>query len=228
RLEQRPRLVLAARPGVDLERELHREAALARLQHRIDVRVEVVDAALRLVRHRPERAQLREVVAVLGEADLVDPGVARGLDERLDGLRVVGDLLPLVAQVHVVVDDHSSAAARSRSAASVTFSSLGSPATTRTRPPAASTAAAQSVQSEPLAKAPGRTSAANACGVCTVRSSPRWSVSATRWPSTRFTVSAIGSAGIAPSQPSPTAVTTRSTTASSSSGRAASWTRMSA
>src|SRR4051812_27972379 len=223
RRQQCPRFVLASGHVIHFEAELDRQPALTRTDDGVDVRVKVVGTALGLVRHRPERSELGEVVAVLGEADLVDAGVPCSLDEGLDRPRVVRDLLAAVAQMHVVVDDHRSAATRSRSALSVTLSRRGSPSTTRTRPPAASTAAEQSVQSEPVS-APRSTAATNACGVCTTRSSSRATVSTMRSPSTRLTVSAIGSAGTAPSQPSPSAVTTRSTTASSSSGRAASCT----
>src|SRR5204862_321117 len=161
--EQCTRLVFTAGHVVDLEPELDRQAALPRLHDRVDVRLEVIDAALRLVGLRPERAQLREVVAVLRKADLVDSRRPRRVDERLDRPRVVRDLLAPVAQVHVVVDDHNRAATRSRSSASVTLSSRGSPSTLRTRPPAASTAAEQSVHSEP-ASAFRNTSATNALG----------------------------------------------------------------
>src|SRR5207247_387012 len=87
----------------------------------------------------PERARLREVVNVLREADLVDAGGARPLDERVDGPRVVRDLAAPVAKMQVVVGDHVSGASRSRSAASVIFASRGSPGTIFTRPPLAST-----------------------------------------------------------------------------------------
>src|SRR2546430_4063530 len=61
---------------------------------------------------------------------------------RLD--RMVDPLLG-VAQAHVVVDDQSNEATSSRSAASVTLTSLGPPCTVVTRPPRASTRQAQSV-----------------------------------------------------------------------------------
>jgi len=76
------------------------------------------------------------------------------------------DPLFRIAQVHVVVDNHSSEATSSRSAASVTLTSLESPSTVVTRPPLASTSEAQSVApaSSP-ATASRRTGARNACGV---------------------------------------------------------------
>ena len=86
---------------------------------------------------------------MLGEADLVDSGGPSRVDVRLDRFDAVIErpLLPfLVApEVHVVVGDQSSAATRSRSAPSVTLISLGSPGTTLTRPPRASTSEAQSL-----------------------------------------------------------------------------------
>src|SRR4051794_6603073 len=147
RLEQRVRLLLAAALEVDLEPELDRQAAALGLEHRLDVRLDRVDAALDLVRDRPERTRLDEVVDVLGEADLVDAARGCGFDPALDGLDVVGDRLVLGSQVHVVVDDHpacalsslSQASTCSRSASSVTLSSRRSPSTIRTRPPEAST-----------------------------------------------------------------------------------------
>ena len=90
-------------------------------------------------------AQLLEVVAVLGEPDLVDAGGVRRFDERIDGPRLERELLAPVAEMHVVVDDHSSAATRSRSPTSVTLISFGSPSTTLTRPPRASTRDEQSL-----------------------------------------------------------------------------------
>ena len=69
------------------------------------------------------------------------------------------------------------------------------------------------------------TASGKPCGVCTARSAPRSSVSATL-PSgpTRLTVSASGSAGTTPSAPARSAATTRSTTSGGTSGRAASCT----
>src|SRR6266511_2357152 len=207
-IEQLACLVLAARHVVDLQ-----------------VRLEVVDATLGLIRHRPEGSCLPEVVDVLGEPDLVDAGLLRRLYERLDRPRVVRDLLAAVAQVHVVVDDHNRAATHSRSSASVIFRRRRSPSTTFTRPPRASTSEAQSLAPETSPRhASRRICATKAWGVCTTRKASRSSVSTTRSPSTRLTVSATGSAGTAPSQPSFNAVKTRSTTSSSTSGRAASCT----
>ncbi len=57
---------------VDLESELDRVAAALGLDYGIDVWLDVVAAVVELVRKRPERPRLLEVVDVLGEADLVD------------------------------------------------------------------------------------------------------------------------------------------------------------
>ena len=92
---------------VDLEAELDRQAALFSVEHGVAVSVEVVDAALRLVRQVPDLEGLPEVVDVLGEADLVDSALGGGLEEALDGFQRVLDLLRRAAKVHVVVDDHS-------------------------------------------------------------------------------------------------------------------------
>src|SRR6266498_3927528 len=144
--------------------------------------LDVVHATLRHVRHGPQGAQLLEVVAVLGEPDLVHAGGARRFDERIDRPRVEHDLLISVAEMHVVVDDHSSAATRSRSPTSVTLISFGSPSTTLTRPPRASTRDEQSLAAAtfPCAYASRTTEATNACGVCTARNFSRFRVSTTR------------------------------------------------
>src|SRR6266550_4543357 len=122
-----------------------RASPAARNHNRLDVRLDLVHATLRHVRHGPQGAQLLEVVAVLGEPDLVHAGGASRFDERIDRQRVEHDLLLAVAEMHVVVDDHSSAATRSRSPTSVTLISFGSPSTTLTRPPRASTRDEQSL-----------------------------------------------------------------------------------
>ena len=109
----------------------------------------------------------------------------------------------------------------------VTFSSRSSPGTTLIRPPFASTSDAQSDPSPPVSAARS-TAATNACGVWTVTSSSRRSVSCTTSSRTRFTVSTTGRPGTAPSKPSASASITRSITSSWSSGRAASWTRITA
>src|SRR5919204_4600310 len=231
--EQLRHLGLVSRHVVDLEPELHGQPALLRGDDGPHVRVEVVHATLHLGRFRPELPRLCEVVDVLGEADLVDPAVAGSVHEPLDRLDGVVDPFVAIAEMHVVVDDHSSGAGSShpsttcRSCSSVTFSKRGSPGTTLTRPPRASTSAEQSVapESSPLS-ASRSTGARNACGVCTATSSSRSSVSTTASARTRLIVSASGSAGTAPSQPSPSAVRTRSTTSSTSTGRAASCTRI--
>ena len=67
---------------VDLEPELDREPLPLRLDNRVDVVVEVVDAALGLVRERPQRPGLTEVVDVLGEADLVDHPARRAVSTK--------------------------------------------------------------------------------------------------------------------------------------------------
>src|SRR6266567_1681575 len=177
----------------------------------------------------PEPAGLHKVVDMLGEADLVDPALGGRLDEYLHRLERMVDPLLGIAKVHVVVDDQSNEATNSRSAASVTFTSLESPGTVVTRPPRASTSEAQSVApaSSP-ATASRSTGARNACGVWTATSSSRGSVSTICPPRTRLTVSASGNAGTAPSQPSFSAVSTRPITSSGSTGRAASWTTITA
>src|SRR5581483_8234777 len=226
RLEDLGKAPLPLTDEVDLDPELHRQPSLLGLEHGVAVGVEVVDAALALVRDLPQLAGLAEVVDVLGEADLVDSAPAGSLDERLDRGDLVCDLLALVAKVHVVVDDHESHDSTSaRSSASVIFSSRRSPGTTATRPPLASTSEAQSDASpKSPANASRSTGAANACGVCTATSSERASVATISLPRTRLTVSARGSPGTAPSQPSESGRRTRSTTSSVTSGRAASCT----
>src|SRR5690348_683759 len=166
RLEHVRGLALAAGDVVDLEPELDRKPLLFRRGDRAHIAVEVVRAALHHVLLVPEASGLLEVVDVLREADLVDAALCSHLDEPLDGRERVIDPLFGIAQVHVVVDDHSSEATSSRSAASVTLTSLESPGTVVTRPPVASTSEAQSVApaSSP-ATASRRTGARNACGV---------------------------------------------------------------
>src|SRR5215203_1408719 len=220
------RLALAARDVVDLQAELDRKAAPFRLEHGVDVGIEIVDTAVGVIGLLPELPGLPEVVDVLGETDLVHAALGGHRDEALGRFDGVIDLLHSVggtAQVHVVVDDHNQDWTSSRSSAVVTFSSRGSPATVLTRPPAASTREEQSLApatSPP--RAVRRMSPLKACGVCTAASSPRSSVSTTSSPRTRLTVSASGSAGTAPSHPSASAVTSRSTTSAGSRGRAAS------
>src|SRR5581483_894586 len=233
RLQDLGELGLPRPDPVDLEPELDRQPLPLRLDDRRDVVVEVVDAALRLVRQRPESPRLPEVVDVLREAELVDAAAAAGLDVALDrGHGVVDRLLVLrrPPRVQVVVDDHadSHSSISARSAAVVTFSRRGSPSTTAILPPWRSTREAQSDASASSATAARSGPATNACGVCTATSPARGSVSTTTPPCTRFTVSTSGRPGTAPSQPSPSAVSSRSTTASSRSGRAASWTRIAA
>src|SRR4051812_11277407 len=232
-VEQRAHLVLAARHVVDLEPELDRQPALLRRGDRLHVRLDRIHAALELVRHPPQRAGLAEVVDVLGEPDLVDALGGRRLAPALDGVDGVRDRARVVAEVHVVVDDHpaSQLSTRTRSSGPVTFSSRGSPGTVQTRPPAASTIEAQSGKlcgSEPLSSAALSTGATKACGVCTAASSSRGSVSTTAVPRTRLIVSVTGSTGTTPSQPSESGNSTRSRTSSETSGRAASWTTITA
>src|SRR5262249_30905295 len=187
-------LVLPWADVVDLEPELDRQPPALGFDQCIDVHVEVVDATLELVRQRPHRPRLLEVVDVLGEPNLVDAASDCGLDEALHPGHGVVDLLIGVAEVHVVVDDHrlNQRSTSARSSGEVTFRSRGSPSTTLTRPPPASTSDAQSVASRPLATAARRTDATNACGVWTVTSSARGSVSSTAPSRTRLTVSTTG------------------------------------
>src|SRR6476619_1569182 len=219
------RLSLSPDEVVHLHPELDRQPALLGLDHSTHVPVDVVAAALDHEGLVPELTGLLEVVDVLREADLVDVSFRGGLDEALDRLDGEVDLTGGVAQVHVVIDDHKNEETSSRSPWSVTLSSLWSPGTTVTRPPRASTSAAQSVApaSSP-ASASRRTGATNACGVCTATSSSRGSVSTTWPPWTRLTVSASGNPGTAPSQPSLRARRTRSITSSGRTDRATSWT----
>src|SRR3954452_24919663 len=95
------------------------------------------------------------------ESELWDVAVGRGV-------------LPRAGLVHERLPDveyhrgYSHDAIFARSSAVVTFKRSGSPSTTLTRPPAASTRPAQSVAAAPLATARRSTSAGNACGVWTV------------------------------------------------------------
>src|SRR5213078_4196566 len=95
---------------VDLEPELHGQTLSLRVDDRVDVEVEVVDATLALVLLDPDLAGLAEVVDVLREADLVDAALGRRLQVRPHSCRRVVDLLRLpdlpAAEMHVVVDDH--------------------------------------------------------------------------------------------------------------------------
>src|SRR5581483_1783741 len=123
----------------------------------------------------------------------------------------------------------SSTSARTRSSGPVIFRLAGSPSTTTTVPPIASTRAASSVASPPPAWARRSTSAAKACGVWMARSAARSGVSTTRpAASIRLTVSGTGTPGTAPSAPARTAAMTRSNRSTPASGRAASWTTMTA
>ena len=163
RRERLRRLLLAAGLVVDLDPELHGMAAALRLDDGLHVRLDVVDAPLEVIGHRPERTRPFEVVDVLGEADLVHAPLRCSLDEALDRVDGVVDRFVRRPEVHVVVDDHSQVATSSRSAGVVTLSRRGSPSTTRTRPPRASTRVAQSgaEDTSPLS-APRRTEATNA------------------------------------------------------------------
>ena len=91
RREQILRLALAARNVVDLEAKLHGKAASLRLEHGVDVDVEIVDAPVDVVGLHPELPRLPEVIDVLGEADLVHPTLGRHLDEALGGVGRVVD-----------------------------------------------------------------------------------------------------------------------------------------
>lgn len=149
----------------------HRQPAALRLEDGVDVRVEVVGTALQHPGDLPEVLALAEVVDVVAEPDLVDPGPAGLLDVVLSAVGRVGPKRRVVgpAQMRVVIDDHEGASQHSTSAKSsalVTFSRRGSPATTFTRPPRASTSDAQSLASDASpANASRKTDAMNACGV---------------------------------------------------------------
>src|SRR5205823_6375143 len=160
------------------EAELDRQALALCLDDGTAVLVEVVLAPLELVRPVPQLPRLREVVDVLGESDLVHAPLRGSLDEALDpGDREV-ELLLRIAKVHVIVDDHNSAATRSRSTAAVTLSNRGSPGTTFTRPPMASTSDEQSLAAEMSPASAWRSvPAAKAYGVWTATSEERSSVS---------------------------------------------------
>src|SRR6478609_5886442 len=169
---------------------------------------------------RPETGQRVGVEVAIREYErgraLRFPALGRGrfVDERL------ADVEDDDAQRHP--------ATVSRSASDVTLSRRGSPSTTLTRPPAASTRPAQSVVCNRLllARACLNRSAAKAWGVWTAQRPSRDTVSCTPpSPPTRFSVSPTGSPGTAPSQPSESGASTRSTTSSVTSGRAASCTR---
>src|SRR6266568_1939082 len=190
--------------------------------------VDEVDRAEQIV-PRIGREDVRGLTLAAGEVVDLEPELDRRLDEYLHRFERMVDPLLGIAKVHVVVDGQSNEATNSRSAASVTFTSLESPGTVVTRPPRASTSEAQSVApaSSP-ATASRSTGARNACGVWTATSSSRGSVSTICPPRTRLTVSASGNAGTAPSQPSFSAVSTRPITSSGSTGRAASWTTITA
>ncbi len=99
---------LDPREVVDLEPELHRQAAALRLENGVNVVVEIVVAALQHPGDLPEVLALAEVVDVVAEPDLVDPGPAGLLDVRLSAVGRVGPKRRVVgpSQVHVVVDEH--------------------------------------------------------------------------------------------------------------------------
>src|SRR5205085_1807211 len=91
---------------------------------------------------RIDQTRLPVHAEAFDEVDRPEQVVPRVRLEQHTGL-----LLPCLGapEVHVGVGDQSSAATRSRSAPSVTLISLGSPGTTLTRPPRASTREAQSL-----------------------------------------------------------------------------------
>src|SRR5919201_891470 len=158
--------------------------------------IEVTQGVDDLVR-RVAAEKLEDAPVVLATRD---DDAERGPDDvRSDAepLRVRGPVAGLVDERLADVEEHglhSHDATTSRSAVSVTFRRRGS------------------------------TGATNACGVCTVTRSARSTVSTTSSPRTRFTVSATGRPGTAPSQPSPSGSRTRPTTSSVTRGRAASCT----
>src|SRR5436190_5368018 len=183
RAEDLRELRLLARRVVDFQAELDRKPAALCLLDGGDVVVEVVHTAFCKPRNLPQLPNLAEVEDVVAEADLVDADEPGLLDVLLRPVSRVRAWLPVlrVAQVHVVVDDHSSHDSTSaRSSGSVTFRSRRSPSTTFTRPPRASTSEAQSLAA---AKSPASASrnaeATNACGVWAATSSSRSSVSTT-------------------------------------------------
>ena len=121
------------------------------------------------------------------------------------------------------------ASALAKSSSVVSFTLPLSPANVATFMPAHSASAASSVKSSRPSLAARRCASssagkANACGVCTARSSARSTVPAT-WPpaSTRLMVSVTSSAGMA-APVSPQATMARDTSSAEQNGRAASWT----
>src|SRR5436190_7872816 len=168
---------------VDLKAELDRKPPALRVLDDADVVVQIVDAALLQPWELPELPELAEVEDVVAEADLVHIHAASLLDVLLHLVGRVRPWLPVVrvAQVNVVVDDHSSHDSTSaRSSGSVTFRSRRSPSTTFTPPPRASTSEAQSLAAvEWPASASRNAEATHACGVWAATSSSRSSVSTT-------------------------------------------------
>src|SRR6478609_8378435 len=209
-------LLLAPAQVVDLERDLHRQAGIPRLR---DCAVVATQVAHRIC--LPERvvepvARLGVAVDVVGEADLVDPSCSRRRRVAADVLEreaVIVVRHVVVDQVHVVVGQHRRRAS-ARSSGVVTLRLAGSPSTTATRPPAASTSDAQSVAaastSVGCAWARRSTSARNPWGVCTATSWERSGVSTTNPALTRLTGSVTGTPGTAPSA-WPSASSTRDT-----------------
>src|SRR5438874_2124395 len=206
------------------------DAPALRRADEVDVRAE----ELLVVRvHVPRGAEAQATHAQSGEAgQRVGMKVAVCEHERGRALQVPAPVGGRFVHERLADVEHHDAqrhpATVSRSASEVTLSKRGSPSTTLTRPPAASTSPAQSVACNRLllARARRKRSAAKACGVCTAQRPSRDTVSCTP-PSgpRRFNVSPTGRPGTTPSQPSESGARTRSTTSSDTSGRAASWTR---
>src|SRR5262245_3227735 len=211
----------------------HAHAQAARAQSRQAgqrVRIEVLNLELGAGPLDAEQLPDLAVVAAARDqpAECSHQGEARDAGDvggALPEARLVDERLPGVEHDRLYSQEDTS----SRSEASVTLSSFGSPSTVRTRPPAASTSEAQSVTpatSPPIAFL--STSATNAWGVCAATRSSRAKVSTTSSPRTRLIVSFTGRAGTTPSQPSERGASTRAITSSLTSGLAASWTRTTA
>src|SRR5947209_9564503 len=225
------RQLLAACPLLELRALVAGDAdevagAVQPLEARKRIGVEVLRGVDDLVA-RLAAEELEDAPVVLAARDRRAERGPHDVRGHTEPLGVLGPVARLVDERLADVEEHglhSHDATNSRSEGSVTFSRRGSPGTTFTRPPARSTSAAQSLASPPPAAARRRTGATKACGVCTATRSSRGTVSTTASPRTRFTVSAKGRPGTAPSQPSPSGSSTRPTTSSVTSGRAASCT----
>src|SRR5207253_1985462 len=186
---------------------------------------------------RPEIAQRRRAEHRLREGMTHDVGIGVSAEP---GLAVEADACEeertlLLARVDVESEPdprlgHPSciraiARASSRSRGVVILRLSRSPGTVRIAPPAHSTSAASSVNPADSRTArscaPSSGPNRNACGVWTRTRSSRDTVSSTRSPFTRFTVSATGRAGTTPTA-SPSAPATESNKPCDANGRAAS------